>query len=99
MTGFSIGQTEVTQALWLAVMGSNPSGFTGDMQLPVEMMSWSDCQTFITKLNGLTGLTFSLPTEAGWEYAARGGKRSKGYKYAGSNNVDEVAWSYSNSNS
>ena len=92
LSGYSIGQTEVTQALWQAVMGSNPSDFTGNLRRPVEMVSWNDCQEFITKLNQMTGKTFRLPTEAEWEYAARGGKRSKGYKYAGSNSIDNVAW-------
>ena len=95
---YSIGQTEVTQELWQAVMGSNPSNFTGNPQRPVEQVSWEDCQEFIAKLNALTGKTFRLPTEAEWEYAARGGSKSKGYTYAGSNNVNEVAWMNNNSN-
>ncbi len=94
---FMIGETPVTQALWQAVMGSNPSYFTGDMQRPVETVSWDDCQTFIRKLNQLTGENFRLPTEAEWEYAARGGNKSRGYKYSGSNNADDVAWYYNNS--
>lgn len=97
LSSFSIGETEVTQALWQAVMGSNPSRNTGDLQRPVENVSWNDCQTFIFKLNELTDKTFRLPTEAEWEHAARGGKRSQGYKYAGSNDVNEVAWSLDNS--
>ena len=97
LSSFCIGETEVTQALWQAVMGSNPSYFTGNLLRPVEQVSWNDCQTFITKLNQLTGKTFRLPTEAEWEYAARGGKRSQGYKYAGSNDINEVAWYYDNS--
>ena len=92
LSSYSIGETEVTQALWQAVMGSNPSSSTGNLQLPVERVRWDDCQTFITKLNQLTGETFRLPTEAEWEYAARGGKQSKGYKYAGSNTIGDVAW-------
>ena len=95
LSSFSIGETEVTQELWEAVMGSNPSYFKGP-KLPVETVSWNDCQTFITKLNQLTGQTFRLPTEAEWEYAARGGKQSKGYTYAGSNTIGEVAWYESN---
>ena len=99
LSSFSIGQTEVTQALWQAVMGRNPSNFTGDLQRPVEKVSWNACQDFISKLNRLTGKTFRLPTEAEWEYAARGGNRSKGYKYSGSNTIGDVAWYTSNSNS
>ena len=92
VNGFSIGETEVTQELWQAVMGSNPSRFTGDPQRPVERMTWDECLAFIAELNSQTGMTFRLPTEAEWEYAARGGNMSKGYKYAGSNSVDDVAW-------
>jgi len=88
---YYIGQTEVTQALWQAVMGSNPSKFKGD-NLPVETVSWDDCQKFISKLNSLTGSKFRLPTEAEWEYAARGGNKSRGYKYSGSNSIDDVVW-------
>ena len=88
---YYIGETEVTQALYKAVMGDNPSNSSGT-QKPVEMVSWNDCQTFITELNKLTGLTFRLPTEAEWEYAARGGNRSKRYLYSGSNTIDEVVW-------
>ena len=95
---YYIGQTEVTQALWKAVMGSNPSNFKGDNR-PVEKVSWNDCQTFITKLNKRTGQNFRLPTEAEWEYAARGGKKSQGYQYSGSNNLNEVAWYTDNSSS
>ena len=92
VSDFMIGETEVTQELWQAVMGSNPSRFTGDLQRPVEMVSWNDCQEFIRKLNQLTGQNFRLPSEAEWEYAARGGNRSRGYKYAGGNDVGAVAW-------
>jgi formylglycine-generating enzyme required for sulfatase activity len=93
---FRIGKTEVTQALWKAVMGSNPSYFKGD-NLPVECVSWHDCQTFIDKLNSITGENFRLPTESEWEYAARGGNKSRGYKYSGSNSLGEVAWYAGNS--
>lgn len=97
LSSFTIGETEVTQELWQAVMGSNPSYFMGDLQRPVECVSWNDCQTFITKLNELTGATFRLPTEAEWEYAARGGNASEGYKYSGSNTIGDVAWYTNNS--
>ena len=90
LSGYHIGQTEVTQALWKAVMGSNPSEFKGDSR-PVENVSWNDCQTFISRLNAKTGKNFRLPTEAEWEYAARGG-HSGGSKYAGSDNINSVAW-------
>ncbi len=99
LSSFSIGETEVTQALWQAVMGNNPSYLTGDLNCPVEMVSWNDCQTFITKLNEMTGKNFRLPTEAEWEYAARGGNLSQGYKYAGSNTIGDVAWYDGNSGS
>ena len=96
LSDYYIGQTEVTQALWEAVMGSNPSDHKGD-NLPVEQVSWDDCQVFIQELNQLTGKQFRLPTEAEWEYAARGGRKSRGYKYAGGNNIDSVAWCDGNS--
>ena len=96
LSNFAIGQTEVTQALWKVVMGDNPSTNIG-YKKPVEQVGWDLCQTFISKLNALTGRTFRMPTEAEWEYAARGGKNSKGYKYAGSNDIDEVAWNINNS--
>ena len=96
LSDYYIGETEVTQELWKVVMGSNPSYFSGT-NLPVEKVSWNDCQTFITKLNQLTGRNFRLPTEAEWEYAARGGQKSRGYKYAGSNTLSDVAWYWDNS--
>lgn len=101
LSDYYIGQTEVTQALWTAVMGDNPSKSKGD-NLPVERVSWDDCQVFIKKLNSLLsnelgGKRFALPTEAQWEFAARGGNMSQGYKYAGSNNIDDVAWYKDNS--
>ena len=97
VSSFSIAETEVTQELWMAVMGTNPSNFTGDLQRPVENVSWEDCQEFIAQLNALTGMNFRLPTEAEWEYAARGGNMDSGMLYSGSEVIDEVAWYYSNS--
>ncbi|MBQ9641111.1 MAG: SUMF1/EgtB/PvdO family nonheme iron enzyme [Bacteroidaceae bacterium] len=103
LSSYSIGQTEVTQDLWEAVMGSNvgqqrdkrdkkmPLRGEG-AKYPMYYISWEECLDFITKLNTLTGEKFRLPTEAEWEYAARGGKQSKGYKYSGSNTLDNVAW-------
>ena len=91
LSGYYIGKYEVTQAQWKAVMGSNPSHFKGD-NLPVELVSWDDVQTFIKKLNQMTGKSYRLPTEAEWEYAARGGSNSSGYKYSGSDNIHSVAW-------
>lgn len=96
---YHIGKYPVTQAQWEAVMGENPSHFRGCADCPVENVSWNDCQTFIKKLNTLTGLHFNLPTEAQWEYAARGGQAGKGqnYKYAGGNDLDQVGWYDGNS--
>ena len=93
---YYIGKYEVTQQLWKAVIGDNPSHFKGD-NLPVECVNWYDCQDFISKLNDITGRKFRLPTEAEWEYAARGGQKSMGYIYSGSNNLNEVAWYRDNS--
>ena len=92
LSSYSIGETEVTQELWVAVMGSNPSYYTGDLNMPVEQVSWDDCQQFITQLNQMTGMTFRLPTEAEWEFAARGGNMTHGYMYAGSDTPGNVAW-------
>jgi formylglycine-generating enzyme required for sulfatase activity len=92
LSDYFIGQTQATQQLWRAVMGNNPSKFTGDLQRPVEQVSWNDCQRFISKLNALTGFNFRLPTEAEWELAACGGMKSQGYKYSGSDDLDDVAW-------
>ncbi len=97
LSDYYIGETEVTQELWLAVMSTNPSRFKGNSQRPVESVSWDDCQEFIVRLNEMTGMNFRLPTEAEWEYAARGGNCSQGYKYSGSDNIDEVAWYWNNS--
>ena len=91
LSSYYIGETEVTQALWKAVMGSNPSYDKGD-DLPVECVSWNDCQTFINLLNSLTGKDFRLPTEAEWEFAARGGNQSRHTPYSGSSRIDDVAW-------
>ncbi|MBR5086327.1 MAG: SUMF1/EgtB/PvdO family nonheme iron enzyme [Muribaculaceae bacterium] len=96
LSTYYIGQTEVTRELWQAVMSSNPREFNG-VKRPVEQVSWYDCQEFIKRLNQLTGMNFRLPSEAEWEYAARGGTKSRGYKYSGSNNIDVVAWNGDNS--
>ena len=96
LSSYYICKYEVTQALWRAVMDSNPSGFKGD-NLPVENVNWDDCQTFINRLNNYTGRNFRLPTEAEWEFAARGGNNSRHYKYSGSNYIGDVAWYDGNS--
>lgn len=88
---YFMAETEVTQELWEAIMGSNPSQLKGG-QRPVHNVSWEDCQDFINKLRDLTGVSFRLPSEAEWEFAARGGVLSKGYTYAGSNSIDDVAY-------
>ena len=98
ISNFSINKYEVTQAQWEAVMGSNPSYFKGE-NLPVEKVSWENVQEFITKLNAQTGKQYRLPTEAEWEFAALGGVKCHDYKYSGSNNVDGVAWIFTNSGS
>lgn len=98
VSSFMICRYEVTQAEWEAVMGSNPSYIKGSDR-PVECVSWKDCQKFIKKLNAASGYRFRLPTEAEWEYAARGGRSSRGYKYAGGNDIGSVAWYRDNSNS
>ena len=105
ISSFEIGKTEVTQRQWQAVMGSNPSYIKGD-DLPVEQVCWGETsfcpkeysvEEFIIRLNEITGRNYRLPTEAEWEYAARGGKKSRGYKYSGSNTIDDVAWYGDNS--
>lgn len=95
LSNYLIGRTHVTQALWKAVMGNNPSVIQGD-ELPVCNVCWHDCQRFILKLNELTGGSFRLPTEAEWEFAARGGNKSCGYKFSGSNKIDDVCWTHIN---
>jgi len=92
LSGFYIAQTEVTQELWQAVMGYPHDIQAADPQCPVDRVAWTECQTFITRLNELTGKTFRLPTEAEWEFAARGGVRGHGYPYSGSAVPDDVAW-------
>jgi formylglycine-generating enzyme required for sulfatase activity/uncharacterized caspase-like protein len=91
LSNFYMGKYPVTQAQWQKIMGNNPSHFKGQ-DLPVESVSWFDCQEFCKKITEKTGRTFRLPTEAEWEYAARGGNQSEGFEYSGSNNVEEVAW-------
>lgn len=93
---FKIGKYEVTQALWQTVMGNNPSLFRGE-NLPVENVSWHDVQQFIKKLNKLTGKHYRLPTEAEWEFAARGGNMSENYLYIGGDEIDKTAWHFNNS--
>ncbi len=95
---YYIGKYEVTQKEWESVMGSNPSNFKGANN-PVENVSWNDIQEFLQKLNSKTGKNYRLPTEAEWEYAARGGNQGQSFKYGGSNSIDEVAWYNGNSNS
>ena len=98
LPGLYVGQYQVTQLLWKAVMGveKSPSKFQGD-DLPVERVSWNDTQVFLEKLNSLTGKSYRLLSESEWEYAARGGQKSQGYKYAGSNKLKEVGWYDENS--
>ena len=100
LSSFAVGETEVTQALWEAVVGEIPEIITEENrnpQYPVVFVNWDYCQQFISKLNELTGMTFRLLTEAEWEYAARGGNKSVGYSFPGSNNINEVAWYSENS--
>ena len=101
LTGFAIGKFEVTQAQWRWVMGSNWSelNFKDCDNCPVENVNWNDIQAFLKKLNEKTGKSYRLPTEEEWEFAARGGNKSNGYKYSGSNSIGQVAWYFDNSNS
>jgi len=96
LDSFHIGKYQITQAQWQAIMGTNPSVFKGD-NYPVEYVTWNRVQEFIRKLNTITGKQYRLPTEAEWEYAARGGSKSRGYKYSGSNNLTDIAWHEANS--
>ena len=97
LSNYMIGVTEVTQELWHAVMGYTPGRFKGHPKRPVENVSWGECELFVHALNERTGLTFHLPTEAQWEYAARGGNRSNDYIFAGSETLATVAWYVTNS--
>lgn len=96
LTGFAISKYEVTQSLWKQVMGNNPSRFKGD-SLPVENVTWDEVQIFLQRLNAQTGMNYRLPTEAEWEYAARGGQQSRQTQYAGGVNLEDVAWCNLNS--
>ncbi len=96
LSDYHIGETEVTQSLWEAVMNDNPSAYKLGGDHPVENVSWDDCQKFIIKLNSITGKQYRLPSEEQWVYAAKGGKNKKNYPYSGSKNIDKVAWYYGN---
>ena len=98
LSSYQIGKYEVTQELWKEIMGTNPSHFTGNDNRPVENVRWDEVREFITKLNAKTGKEYRLPTEAEWEFAARGGNQSQGYKYSGSNTIGDVAWYWDNAN-
>lgn len=95
--GFAISKYPVTQRQWTAIMGSNPSGFQGCDQCPIDMVSWDDAQRFVEKLNEITGKKYALPTEAEWEYAAKGGLNTKGFQFSGSDNIEAVGWYTANS--
>ena len=98
INSFNIAKNVVTQGQWKAIMGNNPSENKSSDNHPVEMINWYDAREFISKLNAASGKNYRLPTEAEWEYAAHGGNQSKGYEYSGSNNINDVAWYYENSN-
>ena len=97
LTSYSIGKYEVTQIQWKSLMGNNPSKFSGCDNCPVENVSWKDVQRFISNLNSQTKKNYRLPTEAEWEYAAKGGDKSKEFTYSGSNDLNSVAWNSDNS--
>ena len=92
LDSFYMSKYLITQGQWELIIGENKSCFQGDPQRPVERISWKECQQFIKKLNKKTGRKYRLPTEAEWEYAAKGGQESRGYKFAGSDKLIEVAW-------
>jgi formylglycine-generating enzyme required for sulfatase activity len=94
---FNMQVTEVSQGLYQAVMGENPSANKTNANFPVTNVSWEDCQRFIEKLNQITGKTYRLPTEAEWEYAAHGGQLGHGYLFSGSDTLSNVAWYLKNS--
>ena len=97
LSDYYIGETEVTNELWTTIMGESPAIYFAKPDQPVNNVSWYDCQRFISRLSSLTGIRFCLPTEAQWEFAARGGKNSMHYKYSGSNNLKKVGWFKGNS--
>lgn len=97
LDNYYIGKYEVTQELWEAVMGENPSQHKDGKEYPVENINWYDAENFVKKLNEISDYTFVMPTEAQWEYAARGGNKSKGYLYCGSNDINRVGWYVDNS--
>jgi formylglycine-generating enzyme required for sulfatase activity len=97
VSSFMMSKTEITQAQWMSIMGSNPSEHKNCDDCPVEQVSWTAVQDFLNKLNEKTSKHYRLPTEAEWEYAALGGIKNKGYKFCGSDNLNDVAWNAENS--